>query len=39
LLARRERPIDSDDVVEVIDVDVSAWDDLEDVDDVEDVQS
>jgi NADH-quinone oxidoreductase subunit J len=39
LLARRERPIDSEDDVEVIDVDVSAWNTFEDVDDVEEVQS
>lgn len=39
LLARRERPIDSEDDVEVIDVDVSARNTFEDVDDVEEVQS
>jgi NADH-quinone oxidoreductase subunit J len=39
LLARRERPLDSEDDVEVIDVDVSAWDTFEDVGDVEEVQS
>jgi NADH-quinone oxidoreductase subunit J len=39
LLARRERPVDSDDDVEVVDVDVSAWETFEDVDDVEEVQS